>query len=524
MKVLVDDFVERGYFGVILTGGEPTLHPELPKVTAYARDQGLHVRLITNGGRLADREFARDLAEAGLRHVHISVYSTRPEVEAKLRGVPNTLDRAFAAVENASELAMDVNINSVINKLNADHLDETIDYWIEHHPQVRHFVWNNMDPNMGRAEVNQSQFLHRLSDCEYSLLRAMKKLESTKRTFRVERMPLCYMAEFAWASTETRKIIKGEERIVHFLDSKQTRRQTKWDHEHAEVCDVCSLRQICAGLYSQGEGYDSAELYPVFIDPSPIIRRVIADPSDPSYPLRTLAEWQHDFDQRLEKQRSEMRDEEPINVGVLTDKSVRVFERRRKADSQKSDSLGVELDQPTSAASPFADQVPVNVTQLEGTEPELTALQRVLDATPGYFNLITGRPATSDEAQKLFEPPPSSCKYDEKLVYGVFLGDEMIGCVDILRGYPDEHTAFLGLFLISEAWQSMGYGRYALDWMNATITEWGCTKVRLAVVDTNRPALAFWQHFGLDDTGERHRYEGGEVKAEIIVLEKTLPW
>ena len=30
MKVLVDDFVERGYYGVILTGGEPTLHEELP--------------------------------------------------------------------------------------------------------------------------------------------------------------------------------------------------------------------------------------------------------------------------------------------------------------------------------------------------------------------------------------------------------------------------------------------------------------------------------------------------------------
>ena len=34
MKVLVDDFVARGYFGVILTGGEPSLHPELPRIAA----------------------------------------------------------------------------------------------------------------------------------------------------------------------------------------------------------------------------------------------------------------------------------------------------------------------------------------------------------------------------------------------------------------------------------------------------------------------------------------------------------
>jgi MoaA/NifB/PqqE/SkfB family radical SAM enzyme len=40
MKVLVDDFVRRGYFGVILTGGEPTLHPELPAIARYAAQRG----------------------------------------------------------------------------------------------------------------------------------------------------------------------------------------------------------------------------------------------------------------------------------------------------------------------------------------------------------------------------------------------------------------------------------------------------------------------------------------------------
>jgi len=80
MKVLVDDFVARGYFGVILTGGEPTLHPELPRICEYAREQGLHVRMITNGHRLADPAFAREMGDAGLSLVHVSIYSVKPEV------------------------------------------------------------------------------------------------------------------------------------------------------------------------------------------------------------------------------------------------------------------------------------------------------------------------------------------------------------------------------------------------------------------------------------------------------------
>ena len=126
MRVLVDDFVKREYFGVILTGGEPTLHPELPRIARYARDQGLHVRMITNGHRLADERFAEEMASAGLQLVHVSVYSNRPDVEERLRGTPGTLERAYQAISNAHKYGVDVNINCVINKLNADHLDETI--------------------------------------------------------------------------------------------------------------------------------------------------------------------------------------------------------------------------------------------------------------------------------------------------------------------------------------------------------------------------------------------------------------
>ena len=90
-------------------------------------------------------------------------------------------------------------------------------------------------------------------------------------------MPLCYLTEFAWASTETRKIVKGEERIVHFLDAKQTVRQTQWGHMYAEGCSVCTLRTICGGMFDRGDGYDPAELYPVFVARDRIVSQIIHD-------------------------------------------------------------------------------------------------------------------------------------------------------------------------------------------------------------------------------------------------------
>lgn len=346
MRVLVDDFCARGYYGVILTGGEPTLHPDLPRVARYARDQGLHVRMITNGHRLAEPAFARAMADAGLELVHVSIYSVRPEVEAALRGTEGTLERAFAAIDNALAHGVEVNVNCVINALNADHLDESVRVLIARHPRVRHFVFNNLDPSMGRAEVNQALFTPRLADFELSLHRALRLLERTGRSFRVEKVPLCYMADFAWASTETRKIVKGEERIVFFLDDKQAVRQTDWEHVYAEGCARCTLREICGGLFDRGDAYDPAELHPVFVDRDPIVERIISDPADPSYPLRTLERWRADFEHRkraaaTDPRGAALRDADAPAVGRRSERGERLYAASRRREAREARARGI---------------------------------------------------------------------------------------------------------------------------------------------------------------------------------------
>jgi MoaA/NifB/PqqE/SkfB family radical SAM enzyme len=277
-KRQVDDFIEREYFGIILTGGEPSLSPIVPELSAYASDQGLHVRMITNGSQLAKPGLAQQYVDSGLRHFHVSIHTTRPELEDFLTGVKGSFALAMDALRHLGEAGATVNINTVINKYNADHLDETVRVLIERFGFISHFVWNNLDPSMGRAETNRDT-APRLADFELSLARAMRLVHRSGRSFRVERVPLCFMTEFAHCSTETRKIIKEEERIVHFLDDKGTVHQTDFRHPKADVCRHCSLDSICAGLFELGDHYDLGELHPVFVSRADIVRRVRQDPN-----------------------------------------------------------------------------------------------------------------------------------------------------------------------------------------------------------------------------------------------------
>lgn len=284
----IDDLVARGYDGVILTGGEPTIAPLLFPAVHHSKAKGLFIRMITNGQRVCEPGFLGALVEAGLTHLHLSLHSSRAAVHDFITQTPGAFDNLDRALQNVAALGITADINTVINAFNSDHLDETVAWVLRRHPVVRHFVWNNMDPNMNRAEKNPD-VIPRLGEFELSLRRAMRLIAGSGRSFRAERVPLCYMPEFAHCSTETRKIVKEEERCIRFLDRKGFVLQKQFLHGKAAACDACALDPVCAGLYSMNYHYDPAELFPVVGDPVAVMRAVLRREPEPELVARILA-------------------------------------------------------------------------------------------------------------------------------------------------------------------------------------------------------------------------------------------
>lgn len=288
MRGMIDELAEMKYDGVILTGGEPSLSPLLFPALRYAAEKGLYSRMITNGQALAEPEFFRKAQQAGLSHIHVSLHSYRPETHDFITRYPGSWEAIVRCLELAPEMGVSADINCVINTYNAEHLHENVIWLCERFPWIRHFVWNNMDPDGNRAEANPDCIAHH-SEWMVSLELAMDYLERNGRTFRAERVPLCFMRRFAWASTETRKIVKEEERCIRFLDRKGFVHQLEFLHGKGEACGACQLDPICAGMFSMARTFDEAELSPVFEDPLPTIRRVLGREPEPELLQRILA-------------------------------------------------------------------------------------------------------------------------------------------------------------------------------------------------------------------------------------------
>jgi MoaA/NifB/PqqE/SkfB family radical SAM enzyme len=298
MRAMVDDLVDMGYDGVILTGGEPTMSPMLKPALRYATERGLYNRMITNGQLLSDPKFFRECVDAGLQHIHVSLHSYRPEVHNFITAYPNAWETLVTTLSLLGEMGVSCDINCVICAYNADHLHENVMWITDRFPSVRHFVWNNMDPDGNRAEKNPD-CIPRHYEWQVSLELAMEYLHSTGRTFRAERVPLCYMRRFAWASTEARKIIKEEERCIRFLDQKGFVHQLEFLHGKGRSCDACRWDTICAGMYSMAKSYDERELSPIFEDPLPVIRSTLRE--EPSAELLARLEDRRGLRSRTEQ-------------------------------------------------------------------------------------------------------------------------------------------------------------------------------------------------------------------------------
>ncbi|MCB0638919.1 MAG: GNAT family N-acetyltransferase [Lewinella sp.] len=166
----------------------------------------------------------------------------------------------------------------------------------------------------------------------------------------------------------------------------------------------------------------------------------------------------------------------------------------------------------------------LQLTPLQHTPGNQAELQGIINAAPAYAWRATGQPPASDEATELLTMLPPGKGYHDKFVFGLYLGPQIIGCLDIVRAYPNATTAFLGLLLLAEEHHGQGHGRAAYHLLeNFVGTQWPEIKtLRLAVLRANEQVMPFWEKMGFRATGEVKPYQSGLIDSEVILIEKPL--
>jgi len=162
---LVRLFAELGIDKIRLTGGEPTVHPDLVRIVQGIHDLGIDaVSMTTNGLRLA--ELARPLKAAGLERVNISVDTLDPDKFKRITRwgrLDQVMDGIYAA--EAADLTP-LKINAVIARgYNDDDVADLAALTLTHRWQVRYIEMMPFGDVAGFAQeavVSQAEIMARI--------------------------------------------------------------------------------------------------------------------------------------------------------------------------------------------------------------------------------------------------------------------------------------------------------------------------------------------------------------------------
>lgn len=123
-KRLLDRFADARVPLVVLTGGDPAKRPDLLELVAHGRSRGLLMGLTPSATPLVTTSLIRQLAEAGLSRLAISVDAPSAPIHDAFRGVPGSFDMSLRILRDAKAAGIGTQINTSIHAKNIHILHE----------------------------------------------------------------------------------------------------------------------------------------------------------------------------------------------------------------------------------------------------------------------------------------------------------------------------------------------------------------------------------------------------------------
>jgi GNAT superfamily N-acetyltransferase len=159
--------------------------------------------------------------------------------------------------------------------------------------------------------------------------------------------------------------------------------------------------------------------------------------------------------------------------------------------------------------------------------PQLTpddeaAVRRLYARSRAFFELISGKEAGNDAPERLFVGRPAGLPQENKVVLGIYQDEQLAGVFDILLGYPNAETGFIGLFLLDPDYRGVGLGSRAYIRVEAWFQQWGLTEVQLGVQMNNADGRRFWEKHGFVYVKDVPLLGDDAANAEVHFFRKTL--
>ncbi len=157
-------------------------------------------------------------------------------------------------------------------------------------------------------------------------------------------------------------------------------------------------------------------------------------------------------------------------------------------------------------------------------QPEdIEAVQALFEKCLDFMLLVDGRAAGPQAAREEFQSVPPGWSLADKFLFGIVdQQKDLVGYLDVMRGYPQEGAWWIGLLLLVPQVRSQGLGQKVTQGFTDYIRTNHGREIMLGVVENNQSAYKFWTRMGFELVRVTEPQQFGNKTQTVSILRRSI--
>lgn len=270
VKDEIAQFSRDGYNHITFLGGEPTIRRDFIEIVLFARTLGFEtIFLTTNGRMLRDARYAKDLIEAGVTEICLSLHGPASNVHDTLTQSMRSFTQTLKAMENLREIGKRFSTSTVITRLGFQLLPELTRLILSFDPMRMLYSYPICN---GGALANFDTVVPRFSESMPFVAESIELASEKDVMMTVGQSPFCVMLGYEayadilyWGGGEaTVKRVVRKFSARHVEDGRVVDVHGE-NKVKKKVCRPCMYRRLCEGVdhrYAEHAGVTELKTIP----------------------------------------------------------------------------------------------------------------------------------------------------------------------------------------------------------------------------------------------------------------------
>jgi len=253
--------IRRGAKEVVLTGGEPTVRPDIVEIVKFCKEAGYEfIQIQSNGRMFSYKSLCEKLIDAGVTEFSPSLHGPRAEIHDYFTRSPGAFNQVVQGIKNLKGLGQTVIINSVITKFNYKLLPETARLLVGLGVDQYQFAFPHL---VGAAWKNADLICPKKSVIEPFVKKGLDVGIKAGISVMVEAYPFCFLKGYEAYSSDLFTPPADVMYSTGLIPNEHLKRK-KTAKVKNEKCKKCRFYNICEGPWKEyPERFGWSEFKPV---------------------------------------------------------------------------------------------------------------------------------------------------------------------------------------------------------------------------------------------------------------------